>query len=483
MPKVPIYEQQVIGQPVSMPDVPVDVFTSGGQQFREVGEKLDEIATKFNELDIVRRKTEASSGLAIELEKIEAEAESDSDLDSFPKYEKRINDSISNFTNQVPPGLPREQVQEQFMLRGYSTFSRVRDNFRSRKIEAQKDNIIYSIGQNKKAYISTGNSVEKQMYLNNTLQLIDESTSAGVFNSDEANLFKELTKQDFINSDAEYDALYSPDTFLSNLDTYEISTQDKKELKNKAEKALAVQAKVMEIKDVSDRFNNQKSFNQETEELSLGEKLNRLKEGSILGMYDKSWAKAKEQALLSEKGIDSTTQNKYLYDIVQKINSAAADYEIRESSDTAKNYLTKLLEAEVDIENGMADGLLSSSDMRLLYNRIYTKEATKSREDLPDDLKYATRFFEDTLPRKYVNLALRKYLAVTDHIKADKFDYEQVARNVVRNVLQQISPNKSHEEISKKENNIIKVKVGSRRRNKKTGEVEELDPSGQWLKI
>lgn len=220
MPNIPIYESKVSPKPLQTAPVQMDNYTSGGRMMSEVGQQLDQIASKFNELDILRKKTKSSVNLHTELEEISFQADNDPDLDSLPKYQQKIDDAIGKHLQTIPQGLARQQASEEFRLKGYSTFSGVRQGFRRRQIAEQKDALKFTLDQGEVAYINSSNPEEKALHIQSAIKAIDDSVLVGAITSNAGNMAKKNLKQSWDLSEAKYDSLTNPELFLEKGNEY-----------------------------------------------------------------------------------------------------------------------------------------------------------------------------------------------------------------------------------------------------------------------
>lgn len=211
----------------------------------EVGQQLDQIASKFNELDILRKKTKSSVNLHTELDSIAFEADNDPDLDSLPKYQQRIDEAVWKHLQTIPQGLARQQAGEEFRLRGYSTFSGVRNSFRRRQIEEQKVLIDDDLSKNAEIYI-TGSPEERVQALLAANLRIDEGVNAMIYTPEQANRVKESLPYQWEKDRATFDAQYNPGMFLNNKSEYSLNETDSAEINKLAKRAERTQQREAE---------------------------------------------------------------------------------------------------------------------------------------------------------------------------------------------------------------------------------------------
>lgn len=409
MAKIPTYDNQVVSEPVQTAPVNISLFTSGGQQTRESFEQLHSVASKFNEIDILKKKTKASNDLSVELENIRTQAENDPDSDSFSKYEGLINESLARNIDKIPNGLAREQASEEFRIKAYDSFAKTRDMFRSRHIKEQQNLMIAGIDSNKKNYATAGSEEERNRLLDDTFRLIDESSAVGVISKQDADLLKSSTKKDFDYSSAAFDAQYLPDMFLKNKDKYGLDKSEKIELEAVAN-GNKFKIKELEIKA--------KKETQKNTAIRLVEQL--VNTGLIMTVDD-------IHALAKAELISFEFESAYIKAILRpKI--------LREERESDFGLLLKDAFSVKDIDTtingvlkGGADGRANQEEVELLlrmsleFNKKNEKEKMKIKQTaqhIPDDNDTAKEFAKDIIAGKEPEQA-----------KKDAIEFHQIKTN------------------------------------------------------
>lgn len=257
MPQIPIYENQVVSQPVSMPQVNKNLFVSGGQQVKESFNQLDQIATKFNEIDILRKKTKAANDLSIELNKIQNEAANDPDLDSFPKYQQKIDETIAKYSSQVPDGLAREQANEEFRISGYNSFASIRDNFRKRNIENQQLQTYEALESYRQSYIGSTSRDMKNAIIIQSNNLIDQNFQAGIWTAEQARSMKDAINRKWPIDEATYDATTNPELYEQRRSEYGLNPQDLSSADELARKTKERQKRIASVETTENQLANE----------------------------------------------------------------------------------------------------------------------------------------------------------------------------------------------------------------------------------
>ena len=325
MAQIPIYGRQVVDQPVETARLDMNNFTSGGQAMKETGQQLDQIASEFARLDTLKKKTKATNDLAIELDQIQTEAEADPDTDSLPKYQQRIDEAVGKQLVNVPDGQARLQANEEFRVRSYNTFARVRDNFRSKQIRDQQDYMILGIEQNKKNYVFSADPAEKQIALDSALKLIDESAQAGVMTLDSATRLKDQTQKDFNYSEAAFDAQNLPDVFLKDVGKYGLDKAEAAKLKtlaaNRKKKIEIEQIKAQKKLQADNSIELTKALIQGQQEMTVSDISSMISSGDVSAEFGRAYINAISYPITDEEiASDKSEFIPYLQSIFESEN-------------------------------------------------------------------------------------------------------------------------------------------------------------------
>jgi hypothetical protein len=218
---------------------------------------------------------------------------------------------------------------------------------------------------------------------------------------------------------------------LENIDEFNIPTELETQFITAVKQASQQHRKIAEVQMLESQYQNQQTFYKEEEGMTTRQKLRKLKAGADSRFYDKSWAEAKQAAILSAKGIDAKTQMDYYYQVVQMINQAGAEYDGRWGSKAATDFVIAGQEAAQMIEQGYADGQLDDGDRKMLLNRLYTKDRAEAQEKMRDDLAEATMYFQNTMAPADIPYATKEYVDRSkDKKKRGEDLWEKVADEV-----------------------------------------------------
>jgi len=488
MPKIPTYESQQNIRPTTAAPM-MNEAVAATQPMIDLSNTINSVVQQMSDANDVMQATNAKASQALTVLEIENEASMDTGLqedkngkvtfkDNSALYAKRILDAEKASLDNISNKQVANQLKADFNLKSQISSIKVASNFKEKQLLFNRSQVAVVLRDSLNGQFDPNATPEQKnkSKADNSLWKRAQILS-GVMDEQEIKDEEEKVFKNVALSYAETDPTYA----LQMVEEYAKENEiDKVGLVNDIKSIASINAKKEDIAMLQLYQTNQKDFIDRESTMSFEEKLNSLNSGIEYGM-DKDWAIQKRAALLSTNGIDAKTQTEYFYDIVKSINNASANYAINEDEKSSKEFLQATLKAQIKIEEGIAKGLLDEADRKFLYNRIYTKDAAKAEGDYDDDLAYATSYFEKTLPEKYVPDALRKYIAVTDTADPEQHDYENTVRIVSQNVMRSIDPTKSYNDFLDKDKNLIKVKVGSYRRNKKTNKIEVLNKDFQWI--
>ncbi len=223
----------------------------------DVGKQLDTIATKFADLDTLRRKTKAENDLAIDLKNIEAQADQDTDVTRAPYYQQEI-EKVSAKHLATVPDVAKAEVSENFRLRGYNAYSKIRSDFRQKEINTSIFEGFRKVESDKDMFISTVHLAEKEAAQKSSLAKIEELRVSGAITPTQAaSKVEEITKG-WWKDVAIFDASTNPNMYWENRETYAkngIGPQDLVATDGIAEKtANKMNAqREREVKDIADK--------------------------------------------------------------------------------------------------------------------------------------------------------------------------------------------------------------------------------------
>jgi hypothetical protein len=367
MAKIQIYEGQVSPQAPEIVPVDMGMMTAGGKMMSEVGTQLNDIASKFNELDILRKKTRASNDFSIEIDQISNQASQDPNLDNLPLYEQKINEAIEKHSSNVPNGIHRQQTAEAFRINGYNNFSNIRNDFRRRQIQEQRDNTVLSLATMEEEYRNTNDVEVKAEIMLRGNALIDDNVRTGIMTLGDGMKVKIATIEKWRLSEAENDAYENPELFLENgNDYYKLSDKEfsgqKKIAEDVIERRKKEDEKIYRDNQIQEEF---QSIVDLTENKIISP--SQVREKWINGDWSDKHAQAYIKATTNPKAVD--TEEKVLHSGFTDLAKGIYEFENKEST---QSKLTDILEAK-------GKGSLSDEEMAVLIK--LAKEKGDSKKD------------------------------------------------------------------------------------------------------
>jgi len=227
--------------------------------------------------------------------------------------------------------------------------------------------------------------------------------------------------------------LLSDESVINDIDDIE-AMKDLKKIILKAQKE-------QEIGSELQQFEAQRAFNESMGEMNLAQQLATLDQGINLGTFDKKWAESKRATLLSDKGIDATTQKDYEYDIIQSIADITATYGVnKEKQENARDYLRGIRNVEIKINNGLAHGKLNRSVTNKLLKSLHNKTTAEATQNAIDNASWGFRLndardlFKKTL-KGFIGTdnqgeALREFFYRTDGKDLDDKKKKEIAIDI-----------------------------------------------------
>lgn len=485
MGKVPVFQKQVDWKAPAARQVDMAGFSEGWQESQESMKQLHQITSEFARIDTLKKKTDASISLQKELNTIKLEAENSHDTDevAIAGYRQKVNAAIAKHSKMVPGISSNAQANVEFTAIGESTFNAIRDSKRKQAINEQQYKSYKQIDIFKDAYLGASSQAERDLLKQQAYTLIDDNVKVGVWTPAQGNSMRTGVDHEWAKSVAKYDAATNPDLYRSMRNEYGLSKKELLDADDIAEKAEIKMAKEYELASAQEQMRNQKLFLDNEDKMDIGDKLRALEDGISTGDMSKSWAEKRKAAILSAEGVTAKTQTEYFYNIIKKINKASSDYSFLEDSVTAMEYIKVLAEAEEDIEEGIAKGFLTEADRKILYNRIHTKEASKSRADVPDDISRSISYFEKVLPTDMAREAIRQFISVSSQTK-DKTSgsVDELLKSIHIDALKAKDPSFSADNV-KDVTKVRQFNVGQRITNPSTGEIMVMGKDGKWVKL
>lgn len=181
-----------------------------------------------------------------------------------------------------------------------------------------------------------------------------------------------------------------------------------------------------QIATIRSQFNAQKDLDSKLPDMNLPDALRELENGAYSGKYDKKWAESKKRVLLSNVGIDQDRIDEFESDIILKIADITGRYQFqgkgrgKQNWKQAQDYLRGLRNIEVEINDGLAQGLIDNTSAKTQLKKLYdsttaqaTQRAIQGRR-FHYDIDDANKDFEKVLLPEDRFRAVRQFFYDTD---------------------------------------------------------------------
>lgn len=198
------------------------------------------------------------------------------------------------------------------------------------------------------------------------------------------------------------------------------------------------------ISDVQ-QYENQKTFNENFLDVSVGDQLSELERGVGTGEYDSKWAKAKKDSILSSKGIDADIQFEFENEIIMGIADVKSQYKglkkkKKKNTSVSREYLRSIRELETKIDRGVAQGLLNKSVGEKLIKSLYGQELSQATQNavggmsLGFKINDAHDYFKKNLNGEDLLIATREFFYKTDGEDISNSEKENLAVEISNNI-------------------------------------------------
>jgi len=181
MPKIQIYESQVEAQSPQAPQVQIEDFTGGWQNATDAFKTIDATVKEFKKVRDFNEVSEAELGLRAEIGAIEQQAANEKDLNKLEYYRAKIDDAISRHSGKISDKLVQSEVRASFNLTGYSSYSKITNDFRKKSIDVGQAAYMARANEYATAIANAQSQTEKDKAEADWVNAFNEARAAGIY--------------------------------------------------------------------------------------------------------------------------------------------------------------------------------------------------------------------------------------------------------------------------------------------------------------
>jgi len=477
MAKLPGYDSQqgLTTQPGSV-QRDINAEAQAGRNIQNIGKAAQDIASVWQGAKDFTETLKGQNTLDNGQNEIFKKAQLDPDYDNSAVYHEdlaRVRDSsLEGFSSN----LARQRFQVTAQNQSAAASIKIDGLFRSKLVDHGKAEIVRSHEKNHAAYIA-GDITAKDKQSEVVANGFEKGFVNAVFVANE-----DIKFLDWEYDRAIYDAEKDPFTTLENIDSYDVPAGKKDDLVREIKQIAEIQVKKEDIAVLQTQSQTKKQYLETSDNRSLSDNLKLLEKGLEFKTMNKDWAESRRAALLSPLGIGAGTQNAYLAEVTELINEAEAAYGFHDDEKAATEYYKALEDAEVAVQVGIKNGLLSQTAAKKLNSMIYNKTGAGARNDVDSGLDRAISYFKEEIEGKDAqDAAIREYVyRVAD--KPGEMDMDRVLDSIRVGYLKKKDP--SFKEADYKSMRDVRlINVGDTVINPLTLEQKILDKNGKWITI
>jgi len=415
MPRLPIPEisgRRLSTQPISRQLDP-NAASQSARGLQEISRAIGGVASAWQDAQDLDQTLTNQNKLEKETSDILKTGQEDTDYNNYEKYhtdlDKVFDSSLEGFTNSNAKNRFKPTANHHIN----SAKAQIDDMFRKKMISHTRVESLKQYEVNRDNFFRSGNVDFLNKQRNLTKDMFEKGfvNEEYVFNED-----KRLQEWDYDR--AVNDASINRDIALEKYknDEYDVPDDRKDEL-------------LKEMKNVGDRSDLEKEIsllgtqNGKMQEIDnilddpkvpYDNKALSINQAEHLGLIPKEYAISARRVIKSRKAINASTSTKESARVIRMIYDANQRFEKGYSAEKDRDYLKKLKDIKVHINDLNASGLLSIDESDKLRSELSTATKKKQSEatiDLlySDKYKQADESFKNTMPSYMRDEALREY--------------------------------------------------------------------------
>jgi len=405
-----------------------------GKVISALGEKGFEIAKDWRDAEDTEKSLSTLNEYNIKSAELKQQADTDIDYKNKEKWQNEYNTLLENSLSQLPDSDIGKKYGAQINHKASYNNIELSNDFNNKMIKTGKSHFGIANKLEFDNYRLAPNLEMRQESIVNAKANTEDAYAKGFISLEERFDSLNRIQNEWGVQAAERDLFDNPDKVLETIDTYNMSSKQKKEITNAANKRRQVlneelllnntKTDTITITSASEIINNPESTSEDIESA--------ITSLSLQGDVTKSFATSLEKLLTSKEAVTAKTSTDVYSGFIQRLSmlkeSAPEDY---------KEYLRGMQNLQTEIVNAQANGTLTKEDAGKITRetvKYSSAENAKAVQDIQWSMTPANEVFNNTLTPDYRGQATIEYFNIIDGRELDKNQQRGIANQIATEI-------------------------------------------------